>query len=447
MHSRAMSSSTVRQPRVVLPTFGTLGDLHPFLAIALELKRRGVDPIVAAAEVYRAKVESEGIRFQRMRPDMDAVSERLGMDERALAQAVAKRPDFIVRDIVLPHLKEAYEDVMQVARDADLLVTHSAAYGAHLVAEVCERPWLSVALQPMIFFSAYDPPIIATTPRLSQWIYRRGPAWTRAAFRLSKQIARRWGKPIDAFRRELGLPPASTNPIFEGQFSPSGTIALYSPLFGPPQSDHPPHTTTVGFAFYDKHSAAHDALNEFLDRAEAPLVFTQGTSAVHDATTFIRESLEVVRILGARAVLVLDEQRAREWQAHATERILITGYAPYSALFPRARVIIHHGGIGTTAQALRSGRPQLIAPYLVDQPDNAHRVERLGCGRTVPLVHYRASKVVDILRSVLHQPHIEQRTQAVGRAIRAENGAQKAADLILDELRMRSAAVTSSRAG
>lgn len=429
-----------RKPRVVLATFGTLGDLHPFLAIALELKRRGVEAIIAAAESYRDRVQAEGIGFQRMRPDMAEVSSRLRMDERALAQAAAKRPDFIVRDIVLPHLREAYEDVMQVAGHADLLVTHSVAYGAHLAAEVCKVPWLSVALQPMIFFSIYDPPVMATSPRLSRWIYQRGPGWTRAAFVLSKRIARRWAAPIAAFRGELGLEPAGPNPLFEGQFSPLGTIALYSPLFGPPQPDHPPYTSTVGFALYDTHSASHAALNDFLDRGEAPLVFTQGTSAVHDAATFIRESLEAVRTLDSRTVLVLDDARAREWQAHANERILIIGYAPYSELFPRARVIVHHGGIGTTAQALRAGRPQLIAPYLVDQPDNAHRVERLGCGRAIPLVRYRASNVAEALRNLMSDHAVGRRAAQVGQVVRAESGAEKAADLILERLRTRSAA-------
>lgn len=442
-------STVHRQQRVVLATFGTLGDLHPFLAVALELKRRGVEPIVAAAEMYREKVESEGVRFQRMRPDIDAVSERLRMSEPELVQATAKRPDFLVREIVLPHLKEAYEDVLQVAREADLIVTHSAAYGAHLVAETCRLPWLSVALQPMIFFSAYDPPIVATLPKLSQWIYQRGPAWTRAAFELTKRIARRWVEPIESFRRELGLPPSSAHPIFEGQFSPSGTIALYSSLFGPPQPDHPPRTWTVGFAFYDKHSATAPSLDEFLDRdrGDQPIVFTQGTSAVHDAAQFIGESLEAVRALETRAVFVLDEQRAREWQVYGNERVLITGYAPYSQLFPRARVIVHHGGIGTTAQALRSGRPQLIAPYLVDQPDNAHRVERMGCGRTIPLAKYRAANVTEVLQTLTHDLLIERRADEIGQAIRAENGAQKAADLILETLKMRSAAATSSHAG
>ena len=430
-----MKAEAQRKRRVVLATFGTAGDLNPFLAVALELKRRGVEPIVAAAEGYRAKVEGEGVRFQRMRPDIETLGEHLGMSERAIARAAAKRPDFIVREIVLPHLRDAYEDVMSVAREADLIVTHSVAYGAQLAAEKCQLPQISIVLQPMLFFSIYDPPVIATSPRLSRWIFRRGFAWTRSVLALSKWIARGWMKPIDSLRAELGLPKAQKHPLFEGQFSPLGTIALFSPVFGPPQIDHPPNTETVGFAFYDKQSEVpNDSLERFLAAGNAPVVFTQGTSAVHDADTFIRESLAAVKAIGCRAVFVLDDERAGEWSAEGGPSILITGYAPYSELFPRARVIVHHGGIGTTAQALRAGRPQLIAPYFVDQPDNAARVERLGCGRVVPQRHYRASRVRSEIEALMNDPRYAQAAREVGARLSREHGAERAAEFIVAHL-------------
>lgn len=431
------SEMTTRRKRsVILATFGTVGDLHPFLALALALKERDIEPIVAAAEEYRAKIEGEVVRFQRMRPDIETLGGHLGMTERALARAAAKRPDFIVRALVLPHLRAAYEDVMRVAPDADMVVTHSVAYGAQLAAEKCKLPRISVVLQPMIFFSSYDPPVLATAPTLSRWIYRRGPAWTRVAFNLTKRLARGWANPIESLRAELGLPKTEKNPLFEGQFSPLGTIALYSPLFGPSQVDHPPNTSIVGFAFYDRHTGMPDeALERFLAAGEAPIVFTQGTSAVHDADTFMRESLAAVETIGCRAVFVLDEKRAREWSAQSTASILVTGYAPYSDLFPRARIIVHHGGIGTTAQALRSGRPQLIVPYLVDQPDNADRVERLGCGSAIAQKHYRRARIEAELERLMKDSKYERTAQEVGAIVSQEQGAQRAADVIAARLR------------
>lgn len=419
------------KPKIVLATFGTVGDLHPFLALALALKARGAEPIIAAAEIYREKVEGERVGFQPMRPDIETLGERLRMSERAIARAAARRPDFIVRELVLPHLRESFEDVMSVAQDADLIVTHSVAYGAHLAAVKCHLPWISVALQPMIFFSIYDPPILANAPALSKWLYRRGPAWTRCAFGLSKRLARRWARPIESLRRELGLPASDTNPILEGQFSPLGTLALYSPVFGSPQADHPPNTSIVGFAFHEEPDSRSECIEDFLAAGERPIVFTQGTSAVHDADTFMRESLAAVETLGRRAIFVLDETRAREWRARANSAVLITGYAPYSDLFPRADLIVHHGGIGTTAQALRSGRPQLIVPYLADQPDNAVRVERLGCGCAIPQNRYKRKRVLAEIEALLGSSAYARNAQDIARVVAQERGAERAAEIIL----------------
>lgn len=428
---------TVRKPTVALATFGTLGDLHPFVAVALALKRRGIEPIVAAAEGYRANVEGEGLRFQRMRPDLDAMAQRLGMGERELARAAAKRPDFIVRDLVLPHLREAYEDVMDFMHETDLIVTHSVAYGAQIAAERAHVPRLGIVLQPMMLLSSFDPPIFATSPRFSKWLYRRGPTWTRFALGLAKRVARTWAKPVDSFRRELGLPAATNHPLFEGSDVALGTIALYSSRFGPPQPDHPPNTAIVGFAFYDRGGARNqEALERFLSEGDPPIVFTQGTSAVHDADTFIREGLAAANMLDARAVFALDEERARYWGRYASSSVFVTGYAPYSTLFPHARAIVHHGGIGTTAQALRSGRPQLIAPYLVDQPDNAHRVERLGCGRVLGLSQFRAARVAAELRALTNEAHYARRAADVSSIVASERGAEQAADIIADTLAM-----------
>ena len=426
-----------RAPKIVLATFGSHGDLHPFLAIALALKQRGATPVIAAAEIYRSKVEAEHIGFERMRPDLDAVATRLGMKQQAIARAAAQRPEFIVQDIVLPHLHEAYEDAMYAMRDADMAITHSAAYGAKLAAEKRGLPHIGVALQPMILLSAYDPPIVANMPRLAPWIYKLGPTATRVFFALGKLKARRWSRPIEAMRRELGLPPSSRHPLFEGQFTSEGAIALFSPLFGPPQPDHPPRTSIVGFPFYDSDAGGPPTLaptlEQFLAAGPAPLVFTQGTSAVQDAEHFIRESLAAVRLLSARAVLVLDAERAQQWATHASESVLITGYAPYSLLFPRAHINIHHGGVGTTAQALRAGRPQLIAPYLVDQPDNAARVVRLGAGRTLELKHYVAARIARELRALAADSYARHAME-VGKQISTEDGASAAADIILDVL-------------
>lgn len=431
-------------PKIVLATFGTDGDLHPFLGLALALRARGLQPVLAAGEIHRAKVEAEGIPFHAMAPDVDAAAARLGMDRQQLTRAIAARPEILLTDIVLPSLREAYEKAMAITQDAAAVVTHAVTYGAKLAAEKRGLPHFGIALQPMMLMSVFDPPIVANLPRFSKWVYRRGRVATRAFLAIGKRVARRWAKPIDALRRDIGLPPAANHPLFEGQFTEEGAIAMFSPLFGTAQPDHPRNTCIVGFPFYDSEvggtSTLSAPLQRFLDAGPPPVVFTQGTSAVNDADDFVHESLAAARKLHMRALLVLDAERAERWSSEASKSVMITDYAPYSQVFPRASIIVHHGGVGTTAQALRAGRPQLIVPCLVDQPDNADRVVRLGAGRTLARKHYRAARVAAELLALADHPHYAARAANVAETIASEDGAAAAADVIVESL-IRSGAI------
>ncbi len=124
-------------------------------------------------------------------------------------------------------------------------------------------------------------------------------------------------------------------------------------------------------------------LLRFLDAGEPPIVFTLGSAAVWIADDFYAVSIAAARALGRRALLLAGENAA-DIRAHAPDGIGVFDYAPHSAVMPRAGVIVHQGGVGTTAQALRAGRPMLVVPFGQDQPDNARRVVGLGVARTIP---------------------------------------------------------------
>jgi UDP:flavonoid glycosyltransferase YjiC (YdhE family) len=162
------------------------------------------------------------------------------------------------------------------------------------------------------------------------------------------------------------------------------------------------------------------------------LIFTLGTSAVHDATQFMQQALAAVRALYARAIFVLDVERQRAWSQHASPDVMITGYLPYSLLFPHAQTIVHHGGIGTSAQALRAGRPQLVVPHLVDQPDNAHRMARLGVALALDLERFHSTNIVAALQQLERDPTYAERATAIAERVRREDGAQAAAQFIIE---------------
>ena len=127
---------------------------------------------------------------------------------------------------------------------------------------------------------------------------------------------------------------------------------------------------------------------------------------------------------------LLAGENAADIRAHAPDGIGVFDYAPHSTVMPRAGVIVHQGGVGTTAQALRAGRPMLVVPFGQDQPDNARRVVGLGVARTIPRGGYRIDRVVRELSALLSDPGYAQRAAAVGEQVRAERGTATACDEI-----------------
>ena len=145
--------------KIVLNTFGSFGDLHPYLAIAIELARRGHQPLIATSEVYRTKVEAEGIAFASVRPNVGELMDQPEFLKKLWDPKHGSK--YLIRDYLLPNVEAAIEDLAEVCAGADLLVTHAAAYAGPIVAEKQNLRWISIALQPTIMFSTYDPPVMA----------------------------------------------------------------------------------------------------------------------------------------------------------------------------------------------------------------------------------------------------------------------------------------------
>jgi UDP:flavonoid glycosyltransferase YjiC (YdhE family) len=227
------------------------------------------------------------------------------------------------------------------------------------------------------------------------------------------------------------------DPIFTGQFAAAARVlGLYSPLLGAPQPDFPPNASIVGSTFYDRAEAGADAGSEALERFLAagppPAVFTLGSAAVLQGETFYRESLAAARRLGLRAVLLVGPE-GLGWIPPAPD-VLALPYAPHGRLFPRCRVIVHHGGMGTTAQALRAARPQLVVPFYADQPDNAARLVRLGVARTIPSRRYSTARAAAALAALVGDADYTAQAAEAARQVAGEDGAAAAARAVVEVL-------------
>jgi UDP:flavonoid glycosyltransferase YjiC (YdhE family) len=202
------------------------------------------------------------------------------------------------------------------------------------------------------------------------------------------------------------------------------------------QKDWPAHTRITGFCYYDADSGNAQLpphLEAFLNAGPPPVVFTLGSAAVLAAGRFFEHSARAAIKLGVRAVLLIgSDQRNRPHQP-LPDSICVAEYAPYSKLFPRAAVVVHQGGVGTTANCLQAGRPMLIMPYSHDQPDNARRMRRLKVARVIQRRYYTPIRVARKLGILLTEPKYARRAEAVARCLATEDGTKAACDA-LEEL-------------
>lgn len=417
--------------RIVLTTIGSLGDLHPYIALALELKARGYEAVIATNELYHSNVQAVGISFHPISPDTSSLSPDQAREIVRLSMDRVQGTKYVICELVLPSLKDSYEDLMQAVQGADLLITHPIIFAGPIVAQKTGIPWISTVLSPISFMSAFDPPVLQTLP-VSRNLGAFNSLINKILFRFAKLAVRSWTKPIQQLRVDLGLPPGK-DPLFEGQHSPDLVLALFSQFFASPQPDWPKQTHITGFPFYDDRSSSSGLsleLSQFLDTGSPPIVFTLGSTEVMDAGSFYLESAIAAKELGCRAVLLTGEQPSNIPQNLLSKNIVAFDYAPYSMLFPRASAVVHQGGIGTTAQALESGCPMLVTPYSYDQPDNAARAERLGVARTITRSDYNAYSAAGELKQLLNNLSYTKRATDVGKQIRAENGVRAACDAI-----------------
>ena len=414
--------------RITLATWGSFGDLHPTLAIALGLKARGHRVTICTCALYREKVEREGLRWANLRPDLPGPNEAAPALERLMD--ARRGTEAVLKEWIVPHLQDSLDDLRAAIRGADLFVCHPVVYAGPIAAHLENVPWAATFLAPISLPSAHSLPVPPSHPSMG-WA-RKMPVWlARPALEFGKSRVRPWVAPVDALRKTHGLPDA--NPIFEGMHSPTLNLALFSRALGEPMPDWPTNTIQTGFPFYDRlHGGESDRLSPeleaFLKAGEPPILFTLGSSAVMTAGTFFADAALAAQALKRRAILLVGRGVAPP--PNLPERVLAVEYAPHSLLMPRSSVIVHQGGVGTTGQALRSGRPQLVVPFSHDQPDNGWRVAHAGAGWVLPKARVGVLSLTFALRQLLETPSYAHCAEALAAIVAGENGVVAACDAL-----------------
>jgi UDP:flavonoid glycosyltransferase YjiC (YdhE family) len=342
------------------------------------------------------------------------------------------RPGFgtihLLRRYVAPQIPawvRATREALEAFRP-DAAFVHHLSWGALSVVHCGSVPLAAGFLAPLSLFSAADPghaiPGLRWTPpsaptRIGFWLMRSALRWL-----LDRPVRDAW------HRAEL---PPVRDLLFLAQEIAQLSLALWPPAFRGPAGDDPPGLRICGYAFPDEgdpDAPLDDELEAFLAAGDPPVVVTLGTSAREVGLDLYREAARACRLAGRRGILLTGSPE--NTPADLPEGVRCFDHAPHGKLMPRACAVLHHGGAGTTAQALRSGRPGIIVPFGHDQFDNAHRAERLGGSRVLRRSRARAHTLATVLTELLADEALLARARAVGEHVGAERGTLAAARAI-----------------
>lgn len=418
--------------KIVLTTVGTLGDLHPFLALAQGLQARGFRVVLGCPEDHVAKARAAGVEAVAILPGFDEICSRMGCDKAEAASRIMGDQRQMLEQMILPALPDCAAKIDEISQGAAAIITSPFVLAAPIIAERKGLPLVAAILQPMALLSARDPPNTRDFAMMKHGsVGRAGEAWNRGVYAVMRRVLEGlYGRRIAVVRRDHGLSPSGGARMFEAAGAAGMTLGLYSAAFAPLPSDAPSNTKLVGFPFFDSETGAGNdlepALATFLAEGPPPIVFTLGTFAVHASGDFYEEAERIAGALGMRAVLLTGVPGA----GAVDGPIFRCGYAPHSRLFPRAAAIVHHGGIGTVGQALRAGKPQFVVPHMGDQNDHGYRVAHLGLGASMRPAKFTGHRATSAIAELLGSRQVEGRAAEMARLVSAENAASTAAALV-----------------
>jgi rhamnosyltransferase subunit B len=378
---------------VLLFPVGSHGDVHPFLGMAIRLQQRGHRATLATSGLFQELVERCGVTFREL-------------GDREEAHSLLNNPDvwhplraagLLARKVITPLMHEQFEAINELATPDTVLVGSALGFGVRLAHEVTKLPYVSLHLQPAVFWSTHQSPQLGRFALLGD----RVPRFLKEfQYRLAARVMfdRHLKKNVNAYRRELGLSPVRS--AVEMFHSPQSVCAMFPEWFAPRQIDWPEQTEFAGFPLWDEkgYTAVAPELEDFLRAGEPPIVFTPGTAHTH-ADRFWKAAIDACQRLGRRGMLLT--RHAEQIPSGLPEGVRHFDFAPFSQVLPQAAAIAHHGGIGTLSQGLAAGIPQVIMPMSHDQPDNAKRARRLGVGEILWASQFKGARLAKVLDRLL----------------------------------------------
>ncbi len=408
----------------LLNPIGSIGDLHPFLAVGSALRGRGHAVTVIANPYYEKLIRGADLGFVALGTTEDL--EGFWRDPKMWRPWSGWKVS-LDWSVIRP-MRQAYAEIAaRYVPGETVVVGPGWAFGARIAQDKLGVPMATLHLGSDKFQSIYQSPRMPPPMWLADWMprwFKWLQYWTADTFFTDPLLA----PPTNAFRAELGLPPVRRL-VGRWWHSPQRVIGMFPDWFGPPQPDWPPQTVMTGFPLWDRGhlETVPEELAQFLAAGDPPLVFTFGTANQH-TRGFFRAAVEACRRLDRRGILIT--KFAEDLPDALPDGVRHFPYVPFGYLLPRSAALVHHAGTGTTAQGLATGLPQLVTPMTFGQPQNAASLVRLGVGISISHRAFRGPLVAKHLQRLLTSSAVADRCRELAGRFHGVNPLEQTCQLL-----------------
>ncbi|MCI0491593.1 MAG: glycosyltransferase [Planctomycetes bacterium] len=386
----------------IITALGSYGDVHPMVGLGESLIARGHHVKIVANPYFEDVVRGAGLTLL----PVGTREQYIELSQHPDLWHPTRGPQLVLGMVAGELLRPLYEIVStHYVPGETVFCAHGLDLASRTASEVLTAPLAAVHLAPGMIWSLDDPPRLKggwLGPGVPRWL-KRLQLWIAESLFVDPLLCR----PLNQLRSELGLPPIQR--LFTSWLSKADVVlCLFPDWFGVPQADWPANTRPVGFPLWDSPGSASlpEVVREFLAAGEPPIAFSPG-SANKEAHRFFAAAVESCGRLGRRGILLTKYDH--QLPARLPDSVRHFGFVPLSQFLPQTAAFVHHGGIGSCAQGLAAGVPQLVRPMSFDQFDNSRRLIRLGVAEELSVKRFRGKSIAAAVERLLTSPAVATR--------------------------------------
>jgi sterol 3beta-glucosyltransferase len=409
--------------RILLLGFGSRGDVQPLLALGHGLEAAGYEVAIGAGSNFRSLIENEGFIYEAIRTDMEqVVNSESGKEWINNSSDNPFREAQNMKRVLAETADETGEDAMGMISRADVVVSGLPTFTfAHGICKKLGKKHITINLFPFSPTAEGDATMIPYVPRRNFPLNRlSGYVQQYFLYWIFKDAS-------NAFFAKQGIPAMNYGDYTRAYNKEVPIIYGVSPLVMPHPNDWKDSNFVTGYWFYDAPSDWNpsQALSDFLKAGEAPVYIGFGSMSNKNPEATAKLMIEALQASGKRGIIHTGWAGLRA--ENLPKEIFLLDFAPHDWLFPQMAAVVHHGGSGTTAAALRAGVPSVIVPHFGDQPYWGRRIHELGVGAApIPRHKLNSERLAKAIQSMVNNPSMKEKATKLGAAIRQERGVENA---------------------